>query len=178
MYTFRDYIVSEVLKPKDKFSWLKVLKRVRVSREANYLFWYRASYVLFRKNSFLSKKISKLINNKIRFKYCCDIHRESCIDIGLRIGHLSGIVINPDVKIGKNFHVRQNTTIGSVNDATSNGIIIGDNVEVGANTCIAANDLRIGNNVTIGAMSFVNKNIANNTTYITKKESIQKIKNA
>ncbi|MFS1522866.1 serine acetyltransferase [Microbulbifer sp. 2304DJ12-6] len=176
MYTFKEYLIYEVLKPKNKFSWTKVIKRIQTNREANYIFWYRAAYVLYRKNNFLAKKLSKRINKKIRFKYCCDLHRESNIDIGFRIGHLSGIVINPKTKIGKNCTIRQNTTIGTIKDENSEGVVIGDNVNIGANSCIIGDGIRIGDNVTLGAMSFVNKDIESNTTYITKRESIKKQK--
>ncbi|MDP5209422.1 serine O-acetyltransferase [Microbulbifer sp. 2205BS26-8] len=176
MYTFKEYVIYEVLKQKHKFSWIKALKRIQNNREANYIFWYRAAYVLYRKNNFLADKLAKRINKRIRFKYCCDIHRESSIDIGFCIGHLSGIVINPKTKIGKNCKIRQNTTIGTVNDASSEGVVIGDNVNIGANSCIIGDGVRIGDNVTLGAMSFVNKDIESNTTYITKKESIKKQK--
>ncbi|MET4695219.1 serine acetyltransferase [Endozoicomonas lisbonensis] len=178
MYTFKEYLIYEVLKPKDKFSWKKVLKRIQNSREANYIFWYRAAYVLYRKNNFLAEKLSKKINKRIKFKYCCDIHRESSIDIGFRIGHLSGIVINPKTKIGKNCEIRQNTTIGTIDDANSEGVVIGDDVNIGANTCIIGDGIEIGDNVTLGAMSFVNKDIESNTVFITKKESITKQKNS
>ena len=176
MYTFKEYLIYEILKPKDKFSWRKILKRINNSREANYIFWYRAAYVLFRKENYFANKISKRINKKIRFKYCCDIHRESEIDIGFRIGHLSGIVINPKTKIGKNCEIRQNTTIGTIDDSKSKGVTIGNDVNIGANSCIIGDGIKIGNNVTLGAMSFVNKDIASNTVVITKKETIAKAK--
>ncbi|MEH6499792.1 MAG: hypothetical protein V7751_10435 [Pseudoalteromonas distincta] len=50
-------------------------------------------------------------------------------------------------------------------------ITLGDNVDIGAHTCIIGSGLVIGSNVRIGAMSFVNKDIPDNVTYITRKES-------
>lgn len=177
MYTLHDYYQNEILRDKKHFSWLKIFKRIRKSREANFLFWFRLSYVLHRKNSKLAISIAKKINNRIRFKFNCDIHRNSEIGIGLTITHLTGIVIHPQVKIGNNFLLHQNTTIGSKGSITGNipkarVVTIGNNVCIGAHCCILGDDLKIGNNVVIGAMSFVNKDIKSNTTLFTKKVTV------
>ena len=178
MYTFKEYIKKEIVKSDDKISWIRAYRKIKNRRERYYLFWYRASYVLHRKDSKFLQKLAKRINKKINFKFCCDFHRKSEIDIGLDIGHLSGIVIAANVKIGKNFKIRQNTTVGlsGHNNKKIDGydLIIGDNVDVGANTCIIGNGMRIGDNVIFGAMSFVNENIDSNITYITKKQSFKK----
>ncbi|MET4695224.1 serine acetyltransferase [Endozoicomonas lisbonensis] len=175
MYSFKEYLIQELLDSDECFSWKKVFKKIKGSREADFIFWYRLAYVLYRKDNPFLKKISKKINRKIRFKYCCDIYRECNIDIGLNIVHLSGIVINPVAKIGKNFIVRQNTTIGIVDKDVDREIIIGDNVSIGANSCIIGDRLRIGNNVTIGAMSFVNEDIESNTVFYTEKRAVKKM---
>jgi serine acetyltransferase len=89
-------------------------------------------------------------------------------------------VIAQTVKIGKNFVIRQNTTIGTSghkkNPENPYDIEIGDNVNLGANCCIIGNGLKIGSQVTIAAMSFVNKDIPANVIYITKKSSEVKCK--
>jgi serine O-acetyltransferase len=171
-YTFKEYVRHEVInKSKNtNMSISRVMGRLRI-REYNFIFWYRASYVLHRKNTFLAKKVARYINDRIRFKFCCDIHRESEIGIGLKIDHLSGIVINPNTSIGGNFRIFQNKTIGTAQLMNSTGVIIGDNVMVGANSCIIGNGIKIGSDVNIGAMSFVNKSIDDGLTYITIKES-------
>ena len=180
MHTFKEYIHREILYSNPKFSWLKVLGCIRKSREHNFIFWYRASYVLYRKKSKLAQKISKRINNHINNKYCCDFHRKSDIDLGLNIGHLSGIIITKKIRIGKNFTIRQNTTIGTLQRGVKGvgkyEIIIGDNVDLGANTCIIGSGLKIGNNVTVGAMSFINKDVKSNNVYITEKKSFMRPK--
>lgn len=93
------------------------------------------------------------------------------IDTGLKIAHYNGIVICAEVVIGKNLHIRQNTTIGIKTQENINTILIGDNVDIGANSCIIGDNLKIGDNVIIGAMSFVNNDIPSNCTYITKKNN-------
>ncbi|EAT0151581.1 serine acetyltransferase, partial [Salmonella enterica] len=51
-------------------------------------------------------------------------------------------------------------------------IRIGNNVNIGANCCIIGLSRKIGDNATIGAMSFINKDIPSNCTYITKKTGV------
>lgn len=97
------------------------------------------------------------------------------IDEGLVIGHNVGIVITKNVKIGKNFVIRQNCSIGT-DYKTDEPIVIGDNVEMGAGSNIIASGIRIGSNVTIGAMTFINKDIPDNSVVYTKKEMIVKPK--
>ena len=167
-HSLREYLQEEVLYGQP-FSWRRVYKRVSRSREANFLFWFRIAYVLHRGGNRLGRSLARRINRKIRFKYCCDLNRKSEIGIGFKIGHLTGIVVHPGVTIGRNVEVRQNTTIGTVDDSQITNIVIGDNVDIGANCCIVGNAISIGNNVTIGAMSFVNKSIADNQVYITPK---------
>lgn len=175
MYTLKDYVHQEILgKKNDKFSWLKAFKTIRKNREENFVFWYRVAYILHRKGGSIYRKLAKSINNRIKFKYCCDLDRRSTIDIGLKIGHLSGIVVTPKVKIGKNFTIRQCTTIGRTERDTDHEIedyevVIGNNVTVGANSCIIGNGLTLGDDITIGAMSFVNKDIPSGSIYYTEK---------
>src|SRR5690606_8747485 len=87
---------------------------------------------------------------------------------GLQLSHMQGIVIFRTVQIGRNFTIRQNTTIGT--DFKSEALlVIGDNVDVGANSCIIGSGISIGDNVTLGAMSFVNRSIPANHIYFTEK---------
>lgn len=106
------------------------------------------------------------MERKINLKYGVDISIDADIGPGFRIGHLPGVVITGYVKIGRNFFIRQNTTIGiKTMGLDQYNLMIGDNVSVGANSCIIADSLSIGDNVTIGAMSFVNKSIPADSTF-------------
>ncbi len=67
-------------------------------------------------------------------------------------------------------NLRQCTTIGSV-EANNKPIELGDNVDIGAHCCIIGSGIRIGNNVRIGAMSFINKDVPDDVTYITRKDN-------
>lgn len=158
-------VLGGVNKP---FSWLRLLRRVRRSRSSHYLFWFRLADQMARSRNRTWKSIAKSINDKLITRHGTEIMLGAEIDEGLKVGHGLGIVITKNVRIGKNFFIRQNTTIG-VDYKGDMPILIGDNVDVGANSCIIGTGLTIGNNVVIGAMSFVNKNIPDNHTYITEK---------
>ena len=160
----------EFLKNK-KFKWNKLL--AKMFREKNtYIVWWRlASEMGFHGNK-KQKAVAKKIHKKITIKYNIDIGFGAKIGKGFVIDHYVGVVIIALVKIGENFSIRQNTTIG-------NGCVeIGDNVYIGANSCIISNKgispdnpLRIGSNVTIGAMSFINKDIPDNCVVYTEKSN-------
>lgn len=170
MHTLRDYCKQEILRDKKKFSWLRVFNKVRNNRKHKFIFLLRLSQLLYRKKSRFFQSLGKKINESIMRNYGVEIMLGADIGIGLKVFHPVGIVIAPQVKIGKNFKVRQNTTIGR-DGKSQEPIVIGDDVEVGANSCIIGSGIHIGDNVKIGAMSFVNKSIESNLTYITKKSS-------
>ena len=172
-YSFKKYLAAEVLKkPISEFSWFKAIRKARRSTRPNFLFWYRLSYLLYRKHNRFCKSLAKSINDSLIKKYSCDIGLGAQIDIGFDLAHTVGIVITNKAIIGKNFYIRQNTTIGDDGKSES-PIIIGDNVSIGANSCIIGSGLKIGSNSTIGAMSFVNKGIPNETIHVTVKEHKQ-----
>lgn len=93
----------------------------------------------------------------------------SKIGAGLRIIHPIGIVIWGGTVIGKNFTLRQNTTIGTTRPKNK-PITIGDNVNVGAHCCIIGDGISIGSNVLIGAMSHIKSDVPDNCTYFTEKK--------
>ena len=150
------------------FSWFKTIHKAFKCPGRRYYFWWRIANYLY-----LSKRHRKLairMVRKLRLKYACDIHPGTQIGAGLRISHFVGIVISHHCIIGENFHIKQNVTIGVRYTNQAGHIHIGDRVEVGANSCIIGDDIFIGNNVMIGAMSFVNKNVPDDSIVLNKKE--------
>lgn len=142
-----------------------ILKRTRKNNALRYLFMFRLAQYFYSGNGF-ARWYAKRLERKLNLKYGVDISIDAQIGPGFRIGHLPGVVITGEVKIGRNFFIRQNTTIGiKTLGLDSYDLVIGDNVSVGANSCIIADTLTIGDNVTIGAMSFVNKDIPSGTTF-------------
>lgn len=136
------------------------------------MFWFRIAQFLYAQRNRLLTSLAKGVNRRLMKKYGVEIMLGAQIEEGLWVGHPMGIVINSKCIIGKNFEIRQNTTIGTtaIDSDSRLPIVIGDNVSVGANSCIVGNGLRIGSNVNIGAMSFVNKDVPSDCTYVTVKE--------
>ncbi|WP_223181872.1 serine acetyltransferase [Pseudomonas sp. WS 5011] len=166
----RYYWQVEVLDGIDKkFSWVRLWRRIRRNRPAHFLFWFRLAEHLSWQRNRMFKSLAKGINNRLIQRHGIEIMLGAEIAEGLRLSHMQGIVIFRTVRIGRNFTIRQNTTIGT--DFKSDALlIIGDNVDVGANSCIIGSNIHIGDNVTLGAMSFVNKSIPANQVYITEKQ--------
>lgn len=149
---------------KKPFSWVKAVHSAYKKPKKRFVFWWRLANFLYLSKGRYGQKLAKRINRNLFFKYNTEIELGAMIGAGLTIGHHAGIVISRRCKIGENFTIRQNTTIGLKSD-NSNTITIGNNVNVGANSCIISEHIVIGDNVTIGAGAFVNHDIPANSTY-------------
>ncbi|WP_339026018.1 serine acetyltransferase [Leclercia pneumoniae] len=163
----------EVIGGKDKeFSWLRVSRHLLRKPKSRYLFWWRIASYIYDTSGRRGRKFAKSINRRLIHKYNTEIGLGAKIQPGLCIAHYNGVIISSYCTIGKNFLIRQNTTIGikTLNkpDCEYN-LSFGDNVTIGANTCIIGDNLKIGDNVTFGAMSFVDKDVPSDCTYYTKK---------
>lgn len=80
------------------------------------------------------------------------------------IWHGNGIVVNPDVILGKHVVLRSGVVIG--NDGVSSGCPrVHDYVEFGANSVVVGN-VSIGKHSKIGPNAFVNFNVESNTKVI------------
>lgn len=92
-----------------------------------------------------------------------EIWDTTSIGSGLVLWHgAHGSVINPNTKIGRNFNLRQNTTIGSASFTDASLCpTIGDNVQVGPN-CTILGRITIGDNAVIGGGSVVVKDVPAN----------------
>ncbi|MCT4706943.1 serine acetyltransferase [Enterobacteriaceae bacterium H16N7] len=163
----------EVIGGRDKqFSWGRAIRHAFRQPHRRFLFWWRIASYLYMTGGKRSKKISTLINNKISLKYNTEVGLKAKISPGLKIAHYNAVVISDHCVIGKNLSIRQNTTIGTKTQGkpeSEYNIKIGDNVYIGANCCIIADQVSIGNDVRIGAMSFVNKDIPDNSVFYQKK---------
>lgn len=165
----REYWRIEVIR-KDKFSWRRLLTNKK-NRRRNFLFWWRLANEMNKHGSKRHQKIASRICNRLKTTYAIDIELGAEIGPGLHMPHHAGIVISSRARIGSNFVIHQNSTIGKVRGMKDDEVIkIGDNVDVGASCCLIG-PIAVGDNVTIGAMSFVNKNIPSNGVYITRKTS-------
>lgn len=88
-----------------------------------------------------------------------------CQEMGvIKMYHPFSTIINAE-KIGDNLIIRNNTTIGNINDDHCLRPTIGDNVTLGAGVIIFGK-ITVGNNVTIGAGSVINKDIPDNCVVV------------
>lgn len=154
----KDYIHADVVGVEHKFTWGRAIRRYIKNPNIRYIFWWRIASYLFFTGKRKSIRRAYKINRKLTSRYGCEIELGAKIGAGITFAHFNGVVISRSCMIGKNFHVRQNATIG-VKSKKDARIIIGDNVTLGANCCIIGDNLKIGNNVMIGAMAFVNCDI-------------------
>ncbi|MEO3988308.1 serine acetyltransferase [Pseudocitrobacter cyperus] len=166
----------EVIGGKDKkFTWPRAIRHAWRQPKRRFLFWWRIASYLHATGNKRVKKFAVYLNRRLIRHYNTEIGLAAKIQPGLFIAHYNGIVVTSYCDVGKNFTLRQNTTIGIKTLGKPDDeykIIIGDNVMIGANSCIIADELTIGSNVLVGAMSFISKDIPDNCTYYTRKESV------
>jgi serine O-acetyltransferase len=107
-----------------------------------------------------------LFQRKVMIKWGIEIYPTTEIGPGLYIGHFGGIHINGKVKIGCNFNISQDVTIGVSGQGEKRGVpIIGDNVYIAPGAKIFGK-IHIGNNVKIGANAVVYKDIPDNSVVV------------
>lgn len=168
---FKRYLEVEVYKYCTNCKGIKKFFKRFIS--AHFLSSTNAVY-LIRKMQLLnsSNRINKyramLIQNKLIKKYGIHIDPNTKIDIGLRIPHPTSIVIGAKVKIGKNFTIYQNTTVGGSRTGDvieGNQPIIGDNVTMFAGS-MALGKIAIGDNCVIGANSLLLRDADRNSVYV------------
>lgn len=97
--------------------------------------------------------------HRMRSKWGIEIPRETEIGSGFYIGHFGSIIISPETRIGKNFSISQNVTIGISGQGEKRGCpTIGSDVYVAPGAKIFGK-ITIGNHVKIGANAVVYKDI-------------------
>ena len=131
--------------------------------------YFRFLYLMANDSYFHELVQYRCRNTKLRylfwFKYrYFTIPLDVKIGGGLSYSHPYSTILNAK-KIGENFSVKNNVTIGNKNDDENMRPVIGDNVYVGVGAIIIG-DVTIGNNVIIGAGSVVVKDIPNDSVVV------------
>lgn len=120
----------------------------------------------------------RLVLRKHQIKYGFQIYPETQIGAGLYLGHWGALVINPQVKIGKNCNIAQGVTIGQQNRGKNQGAPeIGDNVWIGPNAVIVGK-IRIGTNVLIAPNAYVNFDVPSNAVVTGNPATVSAKENA
>ncbi len=110
--------------------------------------------------------IMRFIYGRMKIRYGINIPYNTGIGPGLYIGHFGGIVIHPEVKIGKNCNLNHCITIGVAYGGKNPGVPkLGDNVYLGPG-CKIFGGITIGNDVAIGANCVVTKSIPDRSVVV------------
>lgn len=149
--------ITELYIPQFRFVFLKrKCEKYRNSNKVFFIFW-------------------RLIYEHYKIKYGIDIPAKVKIGHGFRIGHIGGIVVNPDTIIGNNVDIYNGVTIGATFRGNYQGVPkIGNNVWIGPNTIIVGN-ITIGDDVLIAPGSYINKSIPSHSV-VYSSQSIYKTK--
>ncbi|MDI7659953.1 serine acetyltransferase [Cronobacter universalis] len=158
----------EIIGLNKKFSYLRLMSRLRNKPGLKYVFWWRLASYLYENGS---RRLAYRIHSRIKGRFACDIMLGATIGEGLTIAHHVGVVVSKRVVAGKNMKLTQNCVIGNSGKGGAGKIIIGDNFYLGSNSCVIGDALTIGDNVTVGAMSFINKDIPDTCQVYTRKSN-------
>ncbi len=146
-----------------KVNFLKIFLASLKDRGFRAVMLYRIGrFFLNRNYKILSQIVERLIHH-----FCfCEISIKADIGPGFTIYHPFGLVVGSEVKAGKNFNIRLDSTFGGRDgrtreDGTSKPII-GDNVIVAGGVRILG-PINIGNNCVIGANSVVISDVPDNS---------------
>lgn len=124
---------------------------------------YLATHPFFR---FGPRQIVSFILVRLEIRYGISIPYMTRIGPGLYIGHFGGIVINPDVVLGRNCNLSQGVTIGQSNRGARKGCpTLGDNIYIGPGAVLIGR-IKIGNNAAIGANSVVTRDVPDHAVVV------------
>lgn len=128
----------------------------------NYLVAMRVCRALNKRKGPFSRLLFTLARGnfrRIQMKYATDIPWTAEFGPGMLLPHPTGIVVHPNVLVGKNCTILQDVTIGNNLFQDKNRVaIIGDNVTICAGARIIG-AVNIGDNVTVGANAVVTKDV-------------------
>lgn len=97
----------------------------------------------------------QIVLRQLTLKTGIQIPHQTSIGPGFRIVHFGHIIINPSIKIGKNFNIFPGVTLGFSEGKNKGLPTIGDDVSIQTNAVVVGG-ITIGNNVLIAPNTFVN----------------------
>lgn len=163
---------DKIIIEKDIKRWIKIYNLESINKNffVN-LSWLLLYYKEFRNlYVYRSKKISRILSFIIKLIYPIEKTLFIITDEiggGFVIFHGFGTIINA-TRIGENFSVYQNVTIGNISGEKPS---IGDNVDITTSAVVLGN-IHIGDNSLIGANTTVTKSVPENCTVVGKQGMI------
>ncbi len=146
-----------------------------------YLLWFSPSFVCvfyFRINQYLAHKhnrfayfFARTLEARRIYKFGNDISMWAQVGPGLRLVHLSGIVIGRRVIAGKNLTLLNDVTLGERKVGDDKMPKIGHDVYIGTGAKILGG-ITIGDNVVLGALTFCNKSLPSNSVAYRKNSPL------
>ena len=133
-----------------------------------YTFWLRLSGYFAHKSGIRLplRLLAWLMRRRYIFKFGIAIPYDAPIGPGLYIGHFGSIILNANVRIGRDCTLMQDVTIGVANCGPHQGVpTIGDGVFLGPGAKIFGN-IRIGNDAAIGANAVVNRDVPDHAVVV------------
>lgn len=119
------------------------------------VFWYRLYSSLVCSDNKLARRLGAILYYRTVRRYSSDIHPKAKIGVPFKVGHHFGIVIGPDVVIGRGVYVFNGVTLGNKNVGCKNVMpALGDNIVIGTGSKLLGG-IKIGSNSIVGANSAV-----------------------
>ena len=168
---FYKCIDAEILRflPKLKLPrFIKLLLIINLEPSCRAIYYIRKMQYYSKSKFFIFRLLSRLYNVKLVREFGICIGADSQIGIGLHIPHPTSIVIGGSVKIGKNFSIYQNCTVGGARTGDvkkGNQPTIGDNVTLFSGSMILGR-ITVADNITIGANSVLLKDALSEGVYV------------
>jgi serine O-acetyltransferase len=133
--------------------WAEVLVRIAVVPRVRAVCLFRLSQAAARRGA---KVTALLLQSRTLRGSGAEISPSARIGPGLCLMHSVGIVIGPDVRIGRGARIYQGVTLG---DGLRPGQpVLGDHVTIGASACVLGG-VTVGDRVTIGAGARITRDL-------------------
>jgi serine O-acetyltransferase len=140
----------------------ELIKIIMLNASAEAVVLYRIENTLFHSSE--DHPLLAYLANMMKIKSNAEIYYSTDIGPGFRIVHSCGTVLGPRNKIGSNFSIYQNVTIGQKRGAID-FVTIGDKVQLSAG-CKVIGKLNIGSNTVIGANAVLLNDAEPNSVYV------------
>lgn len=131
-----------------------------------YQFVMRACHVVAKGRGRAVHTVALLALARFTRRWGISIPLDTEIGEGFMIGHFGGIVVNPEVRIGRNCNVSHGVTLGQANRGRRAGVpVIGDGVYIGPGAKVVG-AVTVGDNVAIGANCVVVEDVPANAVVV------------